>query len=46
MRLWQSGYDKGFSDAQEILAKKFEKMISELSDIKQVKSNSKKKLDK
>jgi len=45
MRLWQSGYDKGFSDAQEILAKKFEKMISELSDIKQVKSNSKKKLD-
>ena len=39
MQLWQNGYDKGFSDAQEILSKKFEKMILELTDLKQVKSN-------
>lgn len=43
MQLWQNGYDKGFSDAQEILSKKFEKMILELTDLKQVKSNLKKK---
>ena len=43
MRLWQSGYDKGFSDAQEILAKKFEKMILELSDREQVSIDLKKK---
>ena len=30
--LWQKGYDKGFEDAQEILSKKFEKMIAELID--------------
>ncbi len=39
MQLWQNGYDKGFSDAQEILSKKFEKMILELTELKQVKSN-------
>lgn len=43
MQLWQNGYDKGFSDAQEILSKKFEKMILELTELKQVKSNLKKK---
>lgn len=32
MQLWQNGYDQGFSDAQEILSKKFEKMIAELID--------------
>lgn len=32
IQLWQNGYDKGFSDAQEILSKKFEKMIAELID--------------
>ena len=32
IQLWQNGYDKGFSDAQEILSKKFEKMIAELTD--------------
>ena len=43
MQLWQNGYDKGFSDAQEILSKKFEKMILELSNREQVKSDLKKK---
>ncbi len=42
MQLWQNGYDKGFSDAQEILSKKFEKMILELSNREQVKSDLKK----
>ena len=32
MQLWHNGYDQGFSDAQEILSKKFEKMIAELID--------------
>tara|TARA_Y100000589_G_C26984577_1_gene560038 strand:+ start:324 stop:539 length:216 start_codon:yes stop_codon:yes gene_type:complete len=43
MQLWQNGYDQGFSDAQEILSKKFEKMILELSNREQVKSDLKKK---
>jgi len=43
MQLWQNGYDKGFSDAQEILSKKFEKIILELSDREQVSEDLKKK---
>ena len=43
MQLWQNGYNKGFSDAQEILSKKFEKMILELLDEQQVKDYLKKK---
>ena len=43
MQLWQNGYNKGFSDAQEILSRKFEKIILELSDREQVKNDLKKK---
>lgn len=43
MQLWQNGYNKGFSDAQEILSKKFEKMILELLDEQQVNDYLKKK---
>jgi hypothetical protein len=30
--LWQDGYDKGFADAQEKLAKLFDKKLSEILD--------------
>ena len=43
MQLRQNGYNKGFSDAQEILSRKFEKIILELSDREQVKNDLKKK---
>jgi hypothetical protein len=43
LQLWQNGYDKGFSDAQEILSVKFEKLISELSAEQKLKDDKKKK---
>jgi hypothetical protein len=30
--LWQDGYDKGFADAQEKLARLFDKKLSEILD--------------
>jgi hypothetical protein len=30
LQLWQDGYDKGFADAQEKLAKLFDKKLSEI----------------
>jgi len=30
LQLWQDGYDKGFADAQEKLAKLFDKKLSEV----------------
>jgi hypothetical protein len=32
VKLWQDGYDKGFADAQEKLAKLFDKKLSEILD--------------
>ena len=32
VELWQDGYDKGFADAQEKLAKLFDKKLSEILD--------------
>lgn len=32
IKLWQDGYDKGFADAQEKLAKLFDKKLSEILD--------------
>ncbi len=43
MQLWQNGYNKGFSDAQEILSRKFEKIILELPNREQVTHDLKKK---
>jgi len=32
VELWQDGYNKGFADAQEKLAKLFDKKLSEILD--------------
>ncbi len=32
VELWQNGYNKGFADAQEKLAKLFDKKLSEILD--------------
>ena len=37
LQLWQDGYNKGFADAQEKLAKLFDKKLSEVLEAKEPK---------
>jgi len=37
LQLWQDGYNKGFADAQEKLAKLFDEKLSEVLEAKELK---------